>query len=108
METATIISKVAASIRTTETVEALADKVIEISGPLHREAYLALLSEWKAQYSAAVARIRKAKIDRKGDSGGWHQSRREAGRRDARELMAVRAALKELARRHHQLKRAAA
>ncbi|MNU29032.1 hypothetical protein D3C71_174790 [compost metagenome] len=109
METAAnIISTAVKFIYSTETTEALADKIIEIAGSLDREAYLALVADWKSQYSAIVSGIRQAKIDRKGDTYGYHQSKRQGYRRDARHLMAVRTALKELARRHHRQKKEAA
>lgn len=105
METATIISTAVKFINSTETVEALADKIVEAAGTLDREAYFATVSDWKAQYASIAANVRKAKVDRKGDVYGYHQSKREGYRRDARHLMAVRMALKELARRHHRSKR---
>lgn len=109
METAAnIISTAVKFIYSTETTDALADKIVEIAGSLDRDAYLALVADWKSQYSAIVSGIRQAKIDRKGDTYGYHQSKRQGYRRDARHLMAVRMALKELARRHHRQKKEAA
>lgn len=108
METATIISSTVKLINSAETTEALADKVVEIAGVIEREAFLSLVADWKSQYTTIAADIRKAKIDRKGDTSGYHQSKRQGYRRDARDLMAVRAAFKELARRHHRAKREAA
>lgn len=109
METAAnIISTAVKFIYSTETTEELADKIVEIAGSLDREAYMALVADWKSQYSAIVSGIRQAKIDRKGDTFGIQQSKRQGYRRDARHLMAVRSALKELARRHHRQKKEAA
>lgn len=109
METAAnIISTAVKFIYSTETTEALADKIVETAGSLDRDAYLALVADWKGQYSAIVSGIRQAKIDRKGDTYGYHQSKRQGYRRDARHLLAVRMALKELARRHHRQKKEAA
>ncbi len=109
METAAnIISTAVKFIYSTETTEALADKIVEIAGSLDREAYLAIVAEWKGQYAGIASNVRQAKIDRKGDTDGYHQSKRQGYRRDARHLMAVRAALKELARRHYRSRKEAA
>jgi hypothetical protein len=109
METAAnIITTAVTFIYSAETTEALADKIVEIAGSLDRDAYLALVKDWKAQYAGIISNVRQAKIDRKGDTYGYHQSKRQGYRRDARHLMAVRMALKELARRHHRSKTEAA
>jgi hypothetical protein len=83
-----------------ETTEALADKIAETAGAIDRDGYLSIVSSWKQGYASTVAAIRKAKVERKGDVLGYAQSRREGLRVEARNLMAVRMALKELARRH--------
>jgi hypothetical protein len=109
METAAnIITTAVTFIYSAETTEALADKIVEIAGSLDRDAYLSLVKDWKAQYAGIVSNVRQAKVDRKGDTYGYHQSKRQGYRRDARHLMAVRMALKELARRHHRSKTEAA
>ncbi|NTF17775.1 hypothetical protein G6L37_05130 [Agrobacterium rubi] len=108
MEATLIISTAVNHVHSMETVEAFADKIVEIAGSLDSAAYRSLILNWKAQYAAVAAGVRQAKVDRKGDTLGEHQSKREGFRCDARKLMAVRAALKELARRHHRAKRAAA
>jgi hypothetical protein len=109
METAaTTISSALTHVYKAETVEALADKITEISGTLDREGYLSLLAYWKHEYASIAANVRATKAERKENPRGLAQSRRETLRRDARNLMAVRAALKEIARRHWATRQKAA
>lgn len=75
------------------------DAILSVLGEPTRLEYLSLLLEWKVTYGALSVAIRKAKALR---------SKREPGaqeaclvkRRDARELLAVRFALKASARAH--------
>lgn len=104
MEAATIITIATKLTYSTETAHELADKLVESIGALERDAYLSAISQWKAKYAANAAAVRQARIDRKGDASGYHQGLRQEYRRIGRQLMEVRGALKELARRHRASK----
>jgi len=74
--------------RRARSVEALAEG-LPLDG---RDAYLALVAEWRARYAELSGSIRAEKRRRKGPEAGWAQSRRESLRVEARRMMAVRAA----------------
>lgn len=73
--------------------------VAAVLGEMDRDAYLGLLSAWRARYAALSAEIRTVKPKRKGGNTTAADTAREK-RREARRLMAVRAAVRLAARRH--------
>jgi hypothetical protein len=85
-------------------------KVADNIGALSREEYLELVSEWKTLYKCASERQRSLKPLRKGGTPEAADAIYEhrVGRDQARALMLVRTALKEVARRHHASRKAAA
>nr|WP_250808156.1 hypothetical protein [Neorhizobium tomejilense] len=74
-------------------------RIVTVIGEMEREAYLALRSEWRARYKAISLESRRTKPQRKGGNT-TAQGRCVTLRKDARELMQVRYALKACARAH--------
>lgn len=101
METKITIEHITALYRNAQDFAAFVDTLVAETAGLDRDQYLATVRDWKDQYAAKAAAIRKAKIDRKGEGNGSEQTKRQSYRYDARTLMAVRTGLKEVARRHH-------
>lgn len=84
-------------------------EIADAIGPLDTAAYLALKRDWKADYAQLSRTIREAKVMMKDkDTGRSWQWPRENMRREARTMMALRAAIRELGRRHWATKKALA
>lgn len=98
------IAAVASKMNGKTTLEEIADMI----GSLETAAYLALRSDWKADYARLSQQIRETKVLMKDkDTGGRWQWPRESMRAEARNLLVLRAAIKEMGRRHWKAKRAA-
>ncbi len=89
-----------------ENITKIADKI----GPMDRDTYLAFLSLWKASYKALTTEIRLLRSKRKGGTPEAEKAISDAAAKttDARAMMLLRHALKDLARRHAREKTAEA
>jgi hypothetical protein len=89
--------------------EAIA-KIADKAGPMDRDTYLAIIALWKAQYKVLSEEIRILRSKRKGGTPEAKKAITSANEKsgDARAMMVLRHALKELARRHARTKTAAA
>lgn len=91
------IAETVRKIRTQTTAAEVADMI----GVMERAAYLSLKADWKADYARLSKDIRQAKANMKDkDTGGSWQSPRESMRCEARRMLVVRAAIRELGHRH--------
>jgi hypothetical protein len=79
-------------------------QLVTAIGELNRDDYLALRSHWKQEYAGLSVRIRTRKPERKGNN---FQAMYDCTRmkREAREMMIVRKALKQIARDHAQARK---
>lgn len=84
------------------------DELADMIGSLDTASYLALRADWKADYARLSQNIREAKAMMKDpDTGGSWQLPRARMRGDARRFLVLRAAIKEMGRRHWAAKREA-
>lgn len=83
------------------------ETVIEMVGSVDTATYLALRSNWKADYVRLSQEIRETKAKMKDkDEGSRYQWPREMLRGKARRMMILRSAIRNMGRRHWEAKRA--
>ncbi|WP_315922459.1 hypothetical protein [Mesorhizobium sp. SP-1A] len=98
------LNKFVSLARTHKRGEDIADTIADTIGTLERDAYLALVAEWKQTFKAIAHEIREAKVMRKTadtetERNQWNYTRWQL-RSKANALMAARKGIKQVARRH--------